>query len=184
MKKSFDGVSRVYEEKVPQTKKPLAIPYSPDAQEIKKNWNSIKGEFNNASLALGAAVLSATDEHYSPASAALSPTGPINMFDGMESARSRTPGHFEEVVIAVAKALPIKRMEMDFTYFVNNNPLHVSVEGHNGKDWVELVPMTWVKPFRGNKKTFLIFSQEKVERLRLRTYPCGGMNRFRAISEI
>ncbi|MES2526396.1 MAG: serine hydrolase [Bdellovibrionota bacterium] len=182
VKKTFDGVSRVYEEKVPQTKKPLAIPYSPDQQEIEKNWKMVKGTFNNASLALGAKVLSATDEHYSPASAALSPTGPINMFDGMESARSRTPGHFEEVVLSVAKPLPIATVEMDFTYFVNNNPLEVSLEGHDGKDWVTLIPKTLVKPFRGNKKRFSISEKTKVEKLRLRTYPCGGLNRFAAYS--
>jgi malate synthase len=184
VKTSFDGVTRSYEEKVPQTKKPLSIPYSPDQLEIEKNWKTIKGEFNNASLALGAKVLSATDEHYSPASAALAPTGPINMFDGMESARSRTPGHFEEVVIAVAKPLAIHMVEMDFTYFVNNNPLEVSVDGHDGKDWITLVPKSLVKPFRGNKKRFSFPQSVKIEKLRLRTYPCGGLNRFRAMSRI
>ncbi len=184
VKKTFDGVSRVYDEKVPQTKKPLSIPYSPDEREIELNWKNVKGEFNNASLALGAKVLSATDEHYSPASAALAPTGPINMFDGLESARSRTPGHFEEVVISVAKPLPIVMMEMDFTYFVNNNPLEVSVEGHDGKEWVTLVSKTIVKPFRGNKKRFPITSSPSIEKLRLRTYPCGGLNRFRAFSKL
>ncbi len=183
-KKSFDGISRVYEEKVPQTKKPLAIPYSPDAEEIEKNWKGISGEFNNASLALGAKILSATDEHYSPASAMLSPTAPINMFDGMESARSRTPGHFEEVVLSVAKPLPVHRIELDFTYFVNNNPLEVSVDAFDGREWKVLIPKTWVKPFRGNFKSFDLSSTEKVEQLRLRTYPCGGLNRFRALSRI
>ena len=184
VKQTFDGVSRRYEEKVPQTKKPLSIPYSPDTDEIEKNLSIVDGEFNNASLAFGAKVLSATDEHYSPASAAISPAGPINMFDGMESARSRVPGHFEEVVISLAKILPVHLIEMDFTYFVNNNPLEVSVEGHDGKDWITLVAKTVVKPFRGNKKSFSVSRSEKIEKLRLRTYPCGGLNRLRAMSRI
>jgi allantoicase/malate synthase/CubicO group peptidase (beta-lactamase class C family) len=183
LKKTFDGVSRVYEEKVPQTKKPLAIPYEPTGKEIAENWKRLNGEFNNASLALGAKIISATDEHYSPASAMLSPTGPINMFDGMESARSRAPGHFEEVVLSLAKPLPVKRIEMDFTYFVNNNPLEVSVDAFTGKEWKEIIPRTWVKPFRGNEKHFTITHHEKIEQLRIRTFPCGGMNRFRAISD-
>ncbi len=183
-KKSFDGVSRVYEEKVPQTKKPLAIPYSPTTAEIEKNWSAVKGEFNNASLAYGAKVLSATDEHYSPASSLLSPLAPINMFDGMESARSRTPGHYEEVVIALAKPLPVERVEMDFTYFVNNNPLEVSLEAWDGKAWKELIPKTNVKAFRGNSRRFDLADSSVVEKIRLRTYPCGGMNRMRVISRI
>ncbi len=182
--KSFDNVSRVCEEKVPQTKKPLAVPYSPDAREIEKNWKLVKGPFNNASLALGAKVLSATDEHYSPASTVLSPLGPINMFDGMESARAREPGHFEEVVIAVAKAAAVERVEMDFTYFVNNNPLEVSLDGWDGKSWVEIIPKTLVKPFRGNMKRFDVKTSSIVEKVRLRTFPCGGMNRMRVISRV
>jgi allantoicase len=181
-KKSFDGVSREYAEKVPQTKKPLAIPYAPASEEIAHNWRSTGKIFNNAALALGAKILSATDEHYSPASSMLSPTGPINMFDGMESARSRTPGHFEEVVIALARPAPVTAIDMDFTYFVNNNPLEVSVEGFDGKEWVTLVEKTWVKPFRGSTKRFELDANGKMEKLRLRTYPCGGMNRFRAWS--
>jgi allantoicase len=183
-KKSFDGSTRVYDEKVPQTKKPLAIPYSPDEEEITRNWKSVSGEFNNASLALGAKIISATDEHYSPASAMLSPAGPINMFDGLESARSRTPGHFEEVVLSVARPLPVHRIELDFTFFVNNNPLEVSIDAFDGHVWKELVPKTRVKAFRGSVKRFDLTDSGKVERLRLRAYPCGGLNRFKALSRI
>ena len=75
-------------------------------------------------------------------------------------------------------------VEMDFTYFVNNNPLEVSVDGHDGKDWITLVPKSLVKPFRGNKKRFSFPQSVKIEKLRLRTYPCGGLNRFRAMSRI
>lgn len=183
VQKTFDGVSRVFSEKVPQTKKPLTIPYAPDAEEIQRNWRNVKGVFNNASLALGAKIISATDEHYSPASAMLSPLGPINMFDGMESARSRTPGHFEEVVFSPAKPAPIFRAEIDFTYFVNNNPWEISLDGYDGKEWREIIPKTWVKPFRGGLKRFEISHPVIWEKLRLRTYPCGGLNRFRAFSK-
>jgi allantoicase len=114
-----------YNDKVPQTNKPLFIPYQPNQKELDQNWNTINiGEnYNNASSALGASILKATDEHYSPAILVISPFSPINMFDGMESARSRIPGHFEEVVAKLSRPAPIKSIEMDFTFFVNNNPL-------------------------------------------------------------
>lgn len=181
---TFNGTTRAYDEKVPATKKPLAIPYQPDDSEIERNWKAVRGEFNNASFALGAKIISATDEHYSPASAMLIPTGPINMFDGMETARARRPGHFEEVVLAVAKPLPVHCVEMDFTYFVNNNPLEISLDAFDGKEWREMIPKTWVKPFRGGKKRFAIEDSKRVEQLRLRTWPCGGLNRFFALSKM
>ncbi len=182
-KKNFDGQCRVYEEKVPMTVKPLNIKYEATAAEIKKNWSVVSGEYNNASVALGATVLSATDEHYSPAVSVLSPFSPINMFDGMESARSRTPGHCEEVVIKLAKAAKVHRVEMDFSYFVNNNPLEVSVDGFANGKWMPLIPKTNVKAFAGNKRDFEISKEEVFEQMKVQTWPCGGMNRFKVFSK-
>lgn len=182
-KKSFDGKIRKCTDAVPATVKPLAIPYEPSASEIEKNWKVVNGEFNNASLALGAKVLKATDEHYSPASLCLSPFEPINMFDGLESARSRKPGHFEEVTIKLAKVAPIHRIEFDYTYFVNNNPLESSVDGLTNGKWVPLVEKTYVKAFAGNKKVVEIHSPEAFEEIRVRNYPCGGMNRVKVFSK-
>ncbi|MCM2348532.1 MAG: serine hydrolase [Bacteriovoracaceae bacterium] len=183
VKKSFDGKCKVYEEKIPQTVKPLSIKYDVTDSEIKKNWQRLEGEFNNASLALGAKILSATDEHYSPAALVLSPFSPIHMFDGLESARSRVPGHCEQVVLELAKPAKIHRIEMDFTYFVNNNPLEVLLEGLCGGQWVPLVPLTNVKAFAGNKKEFLIDRPEIFEQIKLQSYPCGGLNRLKVFSK-
>ena len=173
-----------YEEKIPQTNKPLSIKYNPDENEIKKNFHSIVAgsEFNNASLALGARIIKATDEHYSPAVLVLSPFAPINMFDGMESARSRIPGHFEEIILALANKTKIHRIEMEFTFFVNNNPLEVDVEGLSMGEWIVLIKKTNVKAYAGNQIAFQIKDERIYEQLRVRTFPDGGMNRFRAFS--
>jgi allantoicase len=140
-------------------------------------------EFNNASVALGARILKATDEHYSPAVLVISPFAPINMFDGMESARSRTPGHYEEVIIELAKPAPVHRLEFDFTYFVNNNPLEVAVEGLVNQQWKPVLAKTNVKAYAGNKVVFRIHSQDIISQLRVTTHPCGGINRFKAYSK-
>ena len=139
-------------------------------------------EYNNASTALGASILKATDEHYSPAVLVISPFSPINMFDGMESARSRIPGHFEEVIVKLAKTAPVKNIVMDFTYFVNNNPLESEVEGMVKGEWIKLVQKTNVKIYAGKLVAFAINDSRPIEQVRVRTYPCGGMNRFKAFS--
>jgi len=182
VKTTFDGLSRVYEEKIPQTVKPLAIKYEATPEEIKKNWATVTGEFNNASLSLGAKLISATDEHYSPASLILSPFAPIHMFDGLENARSRKLDSFEEVVVGLSKSAAIHRVEMDFTYFVNNNPLYVSLDGLRDGKWEPLIAKTFVKPFAGNKKDFVIHNEEAYSQVRLRSYPCGGLNRLKIFS--
>jgi allantoicase len=173
-----------YAEVVPQTTKPLFINYVPDEKEIQRNASVLKkGEsYNLASAALGASILSATDEHYSPAVLVISPFSPINMFDGMESARSRIPHHFEEVIVKLASVTKLNRIEMDFTYFVNNNPLEADVEGLNQGKWINLVPKTNVKAYAGNKVSFNIHSAAPIEQIRVRTYPCGGMNRLKVFA--
>jgi allantoicase len=179
-----EAKSILYVEKIPRPQKPLSINFALSESEIKKNISRITpgAEFNNASSGLGAKIISATNEHYSPARLVISPYGPINMFDGMESARSRSAGHYDEVVIALVKSAKIHRIEMDFTYFVNNNPRDVTVEGLSQGKWISLVSRTPVKPFRGNKRNFEISNKEIIEQIKVRSYPDGGMNRIKVYS--
>ena len=180
-----EAKSTAYTERIPQTQKPLFIPYNPNIEEISKNWSTIKegSEFNNASIALGARILKATDEHYSPAILAISPFGPINMFDGLESARSRIPGHFEEIIIKLAKKSTIIKVEIDFTYFLNNNPLEIEIQAKNADDWVNIVDRVNVKAYAGNKISFSILDNTIYEEVRLRAHPCGGLNRIKVFSK-
>lgn len=162
---------------IPQTRKPLSLPYIFSEQDRLK-----EGRRNLASLSEGARLVSATNEHYGPAVQLLSPFQPLNMFDGIESARSRKPGHFEEVIFALSEISVVREIVLDFKYFVNNNPLFVEIEGLNEDGlWLPLVPRTQVKAFAGNRKQFLLTgsaTQFKCQNLRLRTIPDGGINRI------
>jgi allantoicase/2-oxo-4-hydroxy-4-carboxy--5-ureidoimidazoline (OHCU) decarboxylase len=173
--------SFIFPDKIPTTNKPLNIFYKPSEIEIKNNLMQIKTgeELNLASLAYGAKLIKASNEHYGPAIQVISPFSPINMFDGLESARSRIKDHFEEVIIELAHASKIHRIEMDFTFFVNNNPLFVSIEGFTSDSWKPLVQKTNVKAFAGNTKQFKIHSELMYSQIRVLTIPDGGMNRLR-----
>jgi malate synthase len=173
-----------YNEIVPQTSKPLFIPYQPSEKEIDQNWSSIpSGElFNNASAALGAKILKASDEHYSPAHLAISPFSPINMFDGMESARSRIQGSFEELHLKLARPGRIESVEIDFTYFVNNNPLEIVCEAKTKDQWVTLTNRINVKAYAGNKILIPCSGNESFEEFKIKTFPCGGFNRIKVFS--
>ncbi|MBC7537921.1 MAG: serine hydrolase, partial [Bacteriovorax sp.] len=105
-----------FTDEIAKTLKPLTVPYAPDETEIKKNWQALKpgDEFDVANLAYGGKILSASNEHYGPAIQIISPFGPMHMFDGFESARSREKGHCEEVLIQLAKSIAVNRIEMDF----------------------------------------------------------------------
>jgi malate synthase len=166
---------------IPKSHKPLVISYTADAEKCRSNIERVGIEnINLAGVAFGAKLLSATNEHYGPAIQVLSPFPAIHMFDGLESARSRDPGHFEEVIIELAMAKPIKLILFDFTYFVNNNPKEILVQGLNQHgQWIELIAKINVKAFAGHKKIFKVSSPEIISQLKLRMFPDGGINRIK-----
>lgn len=177
--------SVVFSDPIPQVKKPLSLPFRPEASAVEKQLRLLRAgeEWNAASSAYGAKILKATNEHYSPAAQLISPFAPLSMFDGMESARSRRPGNFEEVIVQLAQPCVLHRLELDYSYFVNNNPLEVSIDGLVGGEWVALVPRQRVKAYAGNTQIVTLDSSQPMEQLRVRTYPDGGMNRLRAWSK-
>jgi allantoicase/malate synthase/CubicO group peptidase (beta-lactamase class C family)/2-oxo-4-hydroxy-4-carboxy--5-ureidoimidazoline (OHCU) decarboxylase len=182
--------SIVYTDIIPKTQKPLTIAYSPDDAEIKRNWLTLKkgDEFDVASAAYGAKILAVSNEHYGPAVQIISPYGPMHMFDGFESARSRTIGHHEEILIQLARASKINRIEMNFKYFINNNPRQVSVLGLTNNTWLTLVEPSTVKAFAGSKKQFIIKNETNIghknefEQIKIIILPDGGINRIRVIT--
>lgn len=182
-----DAISVMYPEKIPQSQKPLSIPFILSEVEINNNLNAlqsfnVKKEFNNASAYYGAKVLSASNQHYSPASSMLSPFGPINMFDGFETARSRVANHYDQVIVQLARKAKIHRLELEFTYFVNNNPQKISIHAFDGTEWHLLFDQYPVKRFAGNKVKLPVESNVEFEQIKLQTWPDGGVNRLKAYS--
>ena len=181
------AVSIVFKDPIPKTVKPLAAPYTPDAEEIKLNWKNIGptgSEYDVANLAFGGKILFASNEHYGPAIQIISPFGPMNMFDGFESARSRTPGHFEHAIIQLAKPTSIHKIEVDFCYFVNNNPFALSFQGLSNGKWITLIDHADVKAYAANLREFAIHSDEVFEQIKVIVHPDGGINRVRVFAKL
>jgi allantoicase len=181
---NFNGTSVKFTEEIPKTVKPLAAPYAPTEDEIKKNWSKVKkGELVDvASLAFGGKLIHASNEHYGPAIQTISPYSPMHMFDGFESARSRVPDHSEEIVLQLARPSVIEKIVLDFSFFVNNNPREITILGLSGKSWVTLVDVEAVKAFAGNKREFSINNEKTIEQIKVVAIPDGGINRIHVYS--
>jgi malate synthase len=156
--KLFDNKSYPYNEKIPEINKPLSMSFE-----------------NNSNLKF----ISASNEHYAPAKSILSSYSPLNMFDGFESSRSRIEGNFEEIILEFKKPQKIKTIEIDFTYFINNNPNEMQFLGLVNDEWKMLTEKVNVKAFAGNEKRFLVFKDDIFEQLKIIIYPDGGFNRIR-----
>ena len=162
-----------FEELIPHSVKPLGI--DPNSFVCEK---PIQNK-NYASLAFGAKVVSATDEHYAPAVNVLSPFEPLNMFDGLESKRSRVEGHKEEVVIELSEEIEIGSIDFDFKFFVNNSPSKLSIEAFVGGEWKKIVREYNCKAYASNTLSIKPISTYRSKQLKISFLPDGGVNRIK-----
>lgn len=178
------AISKRCENSIPKTHKPLSLKYEATPDRLIKNISQLKKlskPINLLSLAFGAKLLYATNEHYGPAIQVISPYPAIHMFDGLESARSRKPHHYEEVIIQLAEISNISKVIIDFKFFINNNPREIVIDAlTESNQWINLISKNNVKAFAGNKKLYHINSRLKFKQLKIITLPDGGINRIEA----
>jgi allantoicase len=129
---------------------------------------------------LAPTVEEASNEHYGKAVHIVSWRDPRGMWDGFESKRARAPNHSEWVRVRLGRPTRVERIELDFTYFVNNNPARVAVHGQSADGaWHELLPSTAVKAFAGNVGVWRSSNAKVlVHTVRVTCAPCGGFNRL------
>lgn len=174
-----------FTDKVPQTKKPMSLHFEAHPKEIQKNKIDFKNKnIDLASSAFGGEVLRVTNQHYGPATHVISPYAPLNMFDGFETARNRNPLNVEEVEMRIAPHRFLHSIELDFTYFVNNNPREIALQIKQGESWIELVQKQSVKPFAGSRLIIPINRKIEGDIVKIQAYPCGGFNRVHIYGEL
>ena len=141
--------------------------------------------------ALGGRVVATSNNRYGHSQQLIAEAAPTSMGDGWETSRSRGGEHLDYVVVALGRAGIVDRIEVDFTYFVLNNPVALRLVGalvNEGADapengeWLELVPRTKVKSLAGGILRVegpQLGAAGKVSHVRLETFPDGGANRLR-----
>jgi allantoicase len=153
-----------------------------------------------SSALMGGIVLSASDQHYTPASNILLPGRGKDMGDGWETARSRAPGHVDWVVVRLGlPAASVTKVVVDTKDFRGNFPREVRVHGlyrdpndkssptHDDPGWTDLV--------RGDQPckadTEHVFAGDQltsdpgrvITHARLTLVPDGGVKRFRVFGQ-
>ncbi len=156
-----------------------------DFDSLKKN----KGVIELSSLLYGGRIIGYNNAHYGIVHNLLAPDKAVNMGDGWETRRRREPG-YDWIVIALAHAGIIEKIEVDTGYYKGNYPDKCSINGGlitNLNDsaiitdaifWEEILAPS--KLSAKNNHVFDNISYDKpVSHIRLNIYPDGGVARLR-----
>lgn len=143
-----------------------------------------------ASSLNGGRALACSNEHFGQMRNILNPGRGVNMGDGWETARRRTPG-FDWVIIALGHAANIESILVDTYHFKGNYPDSCSIQGayvKGGTDeqietqslfWQEILPSQKLEMHSEHHYTDQVNSAGPITHVRLNIFPDGGVSRLR-----
>ncbi|HEY4242736.1 MAG TPA: allantoicase [Kofleriaceae bacterium] len=136
------------------------------------------GTIDLAAMEHGGVVETCSDMFFGSRANLIKPGPSRSMADGWETRRRRGPGH-EWAVVRLAGAGTVDELEIDTSHFKGNAPALCTVEGGDGKTWHPML----ASPLQAHTRHRFATEVRRVgpvTHLRLSTYPCGGVARFRA----
>ena len=157
-----------------------------------RDWSQVPpGEVLDLGAALnGGRALACSDEHFGRMGNLLNPGRGVNMGDGWETARRRTPG-FDWVIVALGHPGEIERIVVDTLHFKGNYPDSCSIQAafvKGGTDeqietqslfWRELLPSQKLAMHREHTFERELVPLGPVTHVRLNIFPDGGVSRLR-----
>lgn len=143
-----------------------------------------------ASVANGGVAIACSDQHFSSADNLLLPGRGLDMSDGWETARSRSPGHIDWVIVKLGAPTLVDHVLVDTAFFLGNYPQYIEVQAINAASTADVsVESAGWKPLVARTKTGpnqehalggpLLLSAEPVTHVKLNIIPDGGVKRLR-----
>ncbi|HMK04507.1 MAG TPA: allantoicase [Ferruginibacter sp.] len=160
--------------------------------EVFKNWNKISTDevIDLAAAINGGKAIACNDMFFSAMGNLIMPGRGINMGDGWETKRNRTPGNRDWVILKLARPGNIERIVVDTAHFKGNYPDSCSIEGclntndaaiiKNEVEWQTILPAQKLSADHEHE-----FHIEEVghstifSHVRLNIFPDGGISRLR-----
>ena len=159
--------------------------------EVFKNWNAVAAdeEVDLVAAINGGKAIACNDMFFSAMGNLIMPGRGINMGDGWETKRNRTPGNRDWVILKLATAGTIEKVLVDTCHFKGNYPDRCSIEAcfaNNDKDvlndmveWKMLVSQQRLAADNEHIFTKEINDVDVVTHVRLNIFPDGGISRLR-----
>ncbi|MEX1189102.1 MAG: allantoicase [Bacteroidia bacterium] len=162
--------------------------------EVYKNWELVKENetIDLASAINGAQALECNDMFFSAMSNLLMPGRGVNMGDGWETKRNRTPNNRDWVIIKLAHAGIIDQIIVDTCHFKGNYPDSCTIDGINSNgdvsdsdsNWSPILPKEKLSADHIHEFTTGIVKHDAITHVRLCMYPDGGISRLRLFGKI
>ena len=166
--------------------------------EVIRNWNTETAEVETdlAAAINGARAVLCNDMFFSHMNNLIMPGRGVNMGDGWETKRNRTPGNGDWVVVQLAHQGTINKILIDTAHFKGNYPESCLVEGANipvGKttnfatdeiSWTIILPQAKLQADHEHYFEEEIISSNPFTHVRLTIFPDGGVSRMRLFGKI
>lgn len=148
-----------------------------------------------AAVLNGGKALVCNNEHYGRVSNMLMPGRGINMGDGWETRRRRTPGN-DWAIIELGAAIRVEKVTVDTGHFKGNYPASCSIQAIGGDQlpldemaaqssaWPEILGSHSLGPDAEFTFAEALRLHEPVRFLRLNIYPDGGISRLRVFGRV
>jgi len=166
--------------------------------EVYKNWEAVKQDeiVDLAAATNGATSVLCNDMFFSHMNNLIMPGRGVNMGDGWETKRNRTPNNRDWVIVKLAHRGDIKKILVDTCHFKGNYPDTCSIEGIDNEtvnvgvlsspdiSWTEILPK---QKLQADKEHFFekeIANHGPFTHVRLNIFPDGGISRLRLFGNI
>ncbi|MEH6648567.1 MAG: allantoicase [Motiliproteus sp.] len=162
-----------------------------------RDWSnqSSDEQIDLAAALNGGRALACNNQHFGHISNIINPGRGINMGDGWETARRRTPGN-DWGILALAHPGEIERIVVDTLHFKGNYPDRCSIQAayvKGGTDaqietqslyWKDLLPSQKLEMHQEHEFSKQIEKMGPITHVRLNIFPDGGISRLRLFGTV
>ena len=161
--------------------------------EVFKIWDAVSA---NDTIDLAAAInggqaIACNDMFFSSMSNLIMPNRGVNMGDGWETKRNRTPNNRDWVILKLAHKGTVDKIVVDTCHFKGNYPDSCSIEfcisdndNVENADWQTLLPQQKLSAHNEHEYVKEINSHNGITHVRLNMFPDGGISRLRLFGKI
>ncbi|MBK9626937.1 MAG: hypothetical protein IPO56_04280 [Flavobacteriales bacterium] len=156
--------------------------------EVQRDWSSTKPDelIDLAAAQNGALSIQCNDMFFSHMNNLLMPGRGVNMGDGWETKRNRTPNNRDWVIVRLAHKGIIKKALIDTCHFKGNYPDSFTLEGCMSESddlsqakWSTIIERTKLQADHEHSYEKELVCKEAVSHVRLNIFPDGGVSRMR-----